>query len=175
MFDWNKLLLLRTFAKEVTNSRSLQCKRELAVLKYWYTAVFIHFTTKINIINIWSIHSGDKVLKKIWGAVVILFNNAFTSELFWSCWSCWVEMTLYHGHITFVPLGCSRMGIWGENCRTCFSKRFVTCVFFFLNFLNELLLFSSLITYKFNQLPRLSGRWVPRIPRGFHVGQPAPR
>ena len=28
---------------------------------------------------------------------------------------------------------------------------------------------------KFNQLPRLSGRWVPGIPRGFHCGQPAPR
>ena len=26
-----------------------------------------------------------------------------------------------------------------------------------------------------NQLPRLSGRWVPGIPRGFHCGQPAPR
>ena len=26
----------------------------------------------------------------------------------------------------------------------------------------------------FNQLPRLSGRWVPWIPRGFHCGQPAP-
>ena len=23
---------------------------------------------------------------------------------------------------------------------------------------------------KFNQLPRLSGRWVPGIPRGFHCG-----
>ena len=28
---------------------------------------------------------------------------------------------------------------------------------------------------KFNQLPHLSGRWVPGIPRGFHSGQPAPR
>ena len=28
---------------------------------------------------------------------------------------------------------------------------------------------------KFNQLPRLSGRWVPQIPRGFHCGAPAPR
>ena len=28
---------------------------------------------------------------------------------------------------------------------------------------------------KFNQLPRLSGRWVPGIPRSFHCGQPAPR
>ena len=28
---------------------------------------------------------------------------------------------------------------------------------------------------KFNQLPRLSGRWVPGTPRGFHCGQPAPR
>ena len=28
---------------------------------------------------------------------------------------------------------------------------------------------------KFHQLPRLSGRWVPGIPRGFHCGQPAPR
>ena len=26
-----------------------------------------------------------------------------------------------------------------------------------------------------NQLPRLSGRWVPGIPLGFHCGQPAPR
>ena len=26
-----------------------------------------------------------------------------------------------------------------------------------------------------NQLPRLSGRWVPGIPRGLHCGQPAPR
>ena len=28
---------------------------------------------------------------------------------------------------------------------------------------------------RFNQLPRLSGRWVPGIPRGCHCGQPAPR
>ena len=28
---------------------------------------------------------------------------------------------------------------------------------------------------KFNQLPRLSGRWVPGITRGFHCGQRAPR
>ena len=28
---------------------------------------------------------------------------------------------------------------------------------------------------QFNQLARLSGRWVPGIPRGFHCGQPAPR
>ena len=28
---------------------------------------------------------------------------------------------------------------------------------------------------KFNQLPYLSGRWVPGIPRGFHSGKPAPR
>ena len=28
---------------------------------------------------------------------------------------------------------------------------------------------------KFNQLPRLSGRWVPWIPRGFRRGDPAPR
>ena len=132
MFDWNKLLLLWTFTKEVTNSRSLLCKRELAVLKYWYTAVFIHFTTKINIINISSIHSGHKIWKKIWGVIVILFNNAFTSELFWSCW---FEMSLYHGHITFVPLGCSRMGIWGKNCCTRFSKRFVTCVYMGFHFL----------------------------------------
>ena len=27
----------------------------------------------------------------------------------------------------------------------------------------------------FNQVPRLSGRRVPGIPRGFHCGQPAPR
>ena len=29
--------------------------------------------------------------------------------------------------------------------------------------------------FQFNQLPRLSGRWVPGIPRGFYCGQPAPR
>ena len=27
------------------------------------------------------------------------------------------------------------------------------------------------LKYIFNQLPRLSGRWVPGIPRGFHCGQ----
>ena len=29
--------------------------------------------------------------------------------------------------------------------------------------------------YLLNQLPRLSGRWVPGIPGGFHCGQPALR
>ena len=32
-----------------------------------------------------------------------------------------------------------------------------------------------LLYCSFSQLPRLSGRWVPGIPRGFHCGQPAPR
>ena len=32
-----------------------------------------------------------------------------------------------------------------------------------------------IIVNNINQLPRLSGRWVPGIPRGFHCGQPAPR
>ena len=26
-----------------------------------------------------------------------------------------------------------------------------------------------------NQLPHLSGRWVPGLPGGFYCGQPAPR
>ena len=33
----------------------------------------------------------------------------------------------------------------------------------------------SYIKSSINQLPRLSGGWVPGIPRGFHCGQPAPR
>ena len=30
-------------------------------------------------------------------------------------------------------------------------------------------------TFSVNQLPCLSGRWVPGIPRGFHCEQPSPR
>ena len=107
--------------------------------KYWYTAVFIHFTIKINIINISSTHSCEEISKKIWGDyyfIMLLLQNCFeiTSLLPEYVWSCWFEMTLYHGYITFVPLGCSRMGVWGKNCCTRFSKRFDTCVYMDVHF-----------------------------------------
>ena len=84
---------------------------------------------------------------------------------------------------TFI-IQCDYLKVWPSNkCllpsiyNCCFDC--CLCLLTFLYFLNKnkhsfytpLFIANQVV----NQLPRLSARWVPGIPRGLHCGQPAPR